>query len=84
MSKSHSTSKSRSLSFIVIEGKRYPWKDILALRQAQLDAAPGCPAQIPLFSALHEDRRPATACTASRRYLEPGLFAEDEDVTIFL
>ena len=77
MSQSQSASKTRSLSFVVIEGKRYPWKDILALRQAQLDAAPGRPAQIPLFSALHEDRRPAMACTASRRYQEPGLFTEE-------
>ena len=69
--------KSRSPSFIVIDGRCYPWKDILALRQAQLDAAPGRPVQIPLFSALHEDRRPATARTAGSRYQEPGLFAEE-------
>jgi hypothetical protein len=61
--------------FIVIDGKRYRWKDILELRRAQLAAADAAQAsQPPLFDMLHDDRRPPTERTAGGRYLQPGLF----------
>jgi hypothetical protein len=63
--------------FIVIDGKRYRWKDILELRRAQLAAAGAAQAnQPPLFEMLHDDRRPAAERTAARRYLQPGLFED--------
>jgi len=61
--------------FIVIDGKRYRWKDILELRRAQLAAAEAAPASQPaLFSVLQDDRRPPAERTAAGRYLQPGLF----------
>lgn len=50
--------------FIEIDGRRYLWRDLVALRRAQQPA---------LFS-LHEDRRPASECNATERYREPSLF----------
>jgi hypothetical protein len=61
--------------FIVIDGKRYRWKDILELRRAQLAAVAATRAsQLPLFGMLHDDRRPSVERTAAGRYLQPGLF----------
>jgi hypothetical protein len=62
--------------FIAIDGRLYRWKDILELRRAQLAAAGAAEAsQLALFATLHDDCRPPADRTASRRYLEPGLFA---------
>ena len=62
------------LASIVIDGKPYRWKDILALRRLQR-AANGKPAtQQPLFASLYQDSRPAGSRTASGRYLQPSLF----------
>jgi len=61
--------------FIVIDGKRYLWRDILELRRTQLAAASAAHAtQIALFESLREDHRPADERTASGRYLQPNLF----------
>ena len=56
--------------FIVIDGKRYLWRDVLALRRAQ--ALPK--AEQPTLFPVLEDSRPASACSAAGRYREPGLF----------
>ena len=62
--------------FIVIHGKLYRWKDVLDLRRAQLAAAEAAQgSQLALFATLHDDRRLPSNRTASRRYLEPSLFA---------
>ena len=58
--------------FIEIDGKRYLWRDILALRQQQRDAARQS-AQPPLFE-LRTDCRPPSSRTAAGRYREPTLF----------
>jgi hypothetical protein len=64
-------------AFITIDGKRYRWKDIIEFRRAQLAAAEADqPAQLALFSHLHEDHRPAGERTASGRYRQPSLFEE--------
>ena len=60
-------------SFIVIDGKRYRWRDIQQLRREQL-AAIRQTAQLPLFTNLPEDSRPAHERTASDRYQQPSLF----------
>jgi hypothetical protein len=56
--------------FIEIEGRRYLWRDLVALRRAQATPATEQPA---LF-ALREDCRPAGERTAADRYGEPSLF----------
>jgi hypothetical protein len=56
--------------FIEIDGRRYLWRDLVALRRAQATPAPEQPA---LF-ALREDHRPAGERTATERYSEPNLF----------
>ena len=57
--------------FIEIDGKRYLWRDLVALRRAQ--ATPKAE-QATLFP-LREDCRPAPERNAAGRYREPGLFA---------
>jgi hypothetical protein len=58
--------------FIEIDGKRYLWRDVLALRRAQL-AGTRAERQPPLFPLI-EDARPKAARTATGRYMEPLLF----------
>jgi hypothetical protein len=58
--------------FIVIDGRRYVWRDVLALRRQQL-AGLREEIQPPLFP-LVEDARPKAARTAAGRYSEPLLF----------
>ncbi|MBK8208682.1 MAG: hypothetical protein IPK78_00735 [Rhodospirillales bacterium] len=57
---------------ITIEGRRYLWRDILALRKAQIEEARAA-RQLALF-ALKEDCRPRPEKTAAGRYAEPSLF----------
>ena len=59
--------------FIVIDGKRHLWRDILKLRKEQVKAAAN--AKQPTLFPLTIDARPAADRTAARRYLEPSLFA---------
>jgi hypothetical protein len=58
-------------AFIVIDGKRHVWRDILKLRREQRKAARQ--SQLALFE-LKDDRRPASQRTAEGRYTEPMLF----------
>jgi hypothetical protein len=61
-------------AFIVIDGKRHAWRDILKLRREQRKAARQ--SQLALFE-LKDDRRPANQRTAEGRYTEPTLFKVD-------
>jgi hypothetical protein len=56
--------------FIEIDGRRYLWRDLVALRRAQATPAVEQPA---LFT-LREDHRPAGERNAEERYREPNLF----------
>jgi hypothetical protein len=56
--------------YIVIDGKRYLWRDLVALRRAQTQPA----AQQPTLFAVHEDHRPRRERAAAGRYREPTLF----------
>jgi len=62
--------------FIDIDGRRYLWRDLVALRQAQ--ALPR--AEQPSLFELHEDHRPLGERNATERYCEPSLFAVIEIV----
>lgn len=57
---------------IVIEGRRYLWRDILEMRKAQIEEAKK--ARQPALFELHDDRRPVPERTAAGRYAEPSLF----------
>ena len=57
--------------FIEIDGRRYLWRDLVALRRAQATPAEEQPA---LFT-LREDHRPTGERGAAERYSEPSLFA---------
>ena len=59
--------------YIIIDGKRYSWRDILALRREQRQ--PALPQ--PTLFELKDDSRPAAARTANGRYAEPTLFDGD-------
>jgi hypothetical protein len=61
-------------AFIVIDGKRYAWRDILKLRREQRKAVRQT--QLALFE-LKDDCRPATQRTADGRFTEPTLFKVD-------
>lgn len=56
--------------FITLDGKRYLWGDLVALRRAQ--ATPK--AEQPTLFPLRDDSRPVLERTAAGRYCEPGLF----------
>lgn len=62
-----------SFRFIEIDGKRYLWRDILALRREQKKAH--AKAQQPALFALRDDSRPVSQRTAAGRYSEPTLFS---------
>lgn len=59
--------------FIVIDGTRIAWRDLLKLRREQRKA--GQTAQPVLFE-LKDDTRPKPQQTASGRFSEPTLFGE--------
>ncbi len=61
-----------SLRFIVIDGKRHLWRDIMRTRREQVRAFVN--AKQPTLFELIDDVRPAAARTAAGRYLEPSLF----------
>jgi len=56
--------------FIEIDGGRYLWRDLVALRRAQATPA----AQQPALFALREDHRPVGERDVADRYREPSLF----------
>lgn len=57
--------------YLVLDGKRYLWPDLLRLRKEQRRAAKK---EQPTLFSLKEDCRPPTQKTASGRYREPTLF----------
>ncbi len=61
-------------AFIMIDGKRYAWKDILRLRREQRKAARQ--PQLTLFE-VREDIRPASQRTVEGRFTEPLLFERE-------
>jgi hypothetical protein len=63
-----------ALKFVVIDGKRYLWKEILQLRREQRKATRQ--PQLTLFE-LKEDSRPASQRTVEGRFTEPTLFRVD-------
>jgi hypothetical protein len=60
--------------FIDIDGKRYLWRDLVALRQAQ--ATPR--QEQPTLFELRDDSRPAGERSAAERYQAPSLFTRLE------
>ena len=56
--------------FIDIDGRRYLWRDLVALRRSQATPA----AEQPALFTLREDHRPAGERNAAERYSEPNLF----------
>ncbi len=59
--------------FIVIDGTRHLWRDLVKLRREQRQASANA-AQPALFPLI-DDRRPPAERTAAGRYQEPTLFA---------
>jgi len=59
--------------FVIIDGKRYAWRDILALRREQRQ--PALPQ--PTLFELKDDARPPSQRSAAGRYAEPSLFDGD-------
>ena len=63
-----------AMRFIEIDGKRYAWRDIIALHREQ--AKRGRQPQPTLFD-LKDDARPPSQRSAAGRYAEPSLFDGD-------
>ena len=59
--------------FIVIDGKRFAWRDLLQRRREQLVAA--AKVEQPFPFELKEDHGPASQRSAAGRYREPSLFS---------
>jgi hypothetical protein len=62
------------MRYIIIEGKRYVWKEILRLRREQMQATHK--QQLVLFE-MKDDCRPPSQKTADGRFSEPPLFKVD-------
>jgi hypothetical protein len=60
--------------FIDIDGRRYLWRDLVTLRQAQIQTR----AEQPTLFELREDHRPPGERNAAERYCEPSLFTRME------
>jgi len=58
---------------IVIEGRAYSWRALIALRKAQLDAWRKAQGEQPALFDLVDDSRPRPERTAAGRYQEPTL-----------
>jgi hypothetical protein len=58
---------------IIIDGRAYSWRALVAHRKAQLEAWRKAQGQQPALFPLHEDSRPKAERTAARRYEEPSL-----------
>jgi hypothetical protein len=56
--------------FIDIDGRRYLWRDLVALRRAQATPAE----QLPTLFTLREYHRPAGERNGAERFSEPNLF----------
>lgn len=57
--------------FVTLDGKRYPWAEIVKARRAQSVEEPK---QAPLFADLKIDSRPQAHKTARGRLEQPTLF----------
>jgi len=55
---------------IDIDGRRYVWRELVALRRAQAKPRP----EQPTLFELREDHRPAGERDAAERYQAPSLF----------
>jgi hypothetical protein len=63
------------MRYVLIDNKRYEWKEILRVRREQIEAERR--AQQPTLFELRDDRRPPSQQTARGRYEEPMLFKVD-------
>jgi hypothetical protein len=61
--------------FVEIDGRRYLWRELVALRQAQAQPR----AEQPALFELREDHRPPGERNAAERYREPSLFTRLDD-----
>jgi hypothetical protein len=59
------------MKYLVLDNKRYLWRDVLKLRREQRKAARQAQ---PVLFELKDDERPKSQRTASSRYEEPTLF----------
>jgi len=66
---------------IIIEGRAYPWRAVLELRQAQIKAWNAARLTQPALLELKTDCKPATERTAAGRYREPILLTLSRDGT---
>ncbi len=57
---------------LMIDGKRYLWRDILEIRRRQLEEARK--AEQPALFELKDDHRPTEQRTVAGRYQAPSLF----------
>ncbi len=58
---------------IIIDGRAYSWRVLIAARREQLEAWKAAQPQQPALFALKQDCRPAAERTAAGRYHEPSL-----------
>ena len=61
-------------AYLIIDGKRYAWRDILQKRREQLQQSRQ---PQPTLFELKEGARPSAQRSAAGRYLEPTLFDGD-------
>jgi hypothetical protein len=60
------------MRYVLLDGKRYLWRDILKMRREQVKQERQ--ARQPALFEMHNDMRPAKQRFADGRYSEPTLF----------
>jgi hypothetical protein len=60
------------MSHVLLEGKRYLWRDILKMRREQVKQERQ--ARQPTLFEIYDDARPVSQRSADGRYSEPTLF----------
>ena len=60
------------MRYVLLDGKRYLWRDILKMRKDQVKQERQT--RQPVLFEMYDDARPASQCSADGRYFEPTLF----------
>jgi hypothetical protein len=64
----------------ILGGRAYSWRQLRAMRQAQLEERRKARGTQPALFELHDDCRPAHERTAANRYAAPSLFEAMRDI----
>ena len=68
----HQPESALAMRYVLLDGKRYLWRDILKIRREQVKQERQT--RQPISFVMHNDARPVSQRSADGRYSEPTLF----------